>query len=125
MKSYGGEELNLVGQLKPAFSYEDRLVTATIQVQKNVPVELLLGTDLQPQLGFAFLAKVNDQKMDMLQQKPWQADCVVSLLQPVCCPAKHMKIIRTQAVGNDGRSLFQPVKLTLYGLYYIINRGLN
>ena len=48
--------------------------------------------------------------MDMLQQKPWQADCVVRLLQPVRCPAKHMKVIRAQAVGNDGRSLFQPVK---------------
>ena len=83
LKSYGGEELKLVGQLEAALSYEDCLVTATIQVQKNAPVELLLGTDLQPQLGFAFLAKVNDQTMDMLQQKPWQADCVVPLLQPV------------------------------------------
>ena len=110
LKSYGGEELNLVGQLEAALCYEDCLMTATIQLQKNAPVELLLGTDLRPQLGFAFLAKVNDQTVDMLQQKPWQADCVVHLLKPVCCPAKHMKIIRAQAVGNDGRSLFQPVK---------------
>ena len=40
------EELNLVGQLEAALSYEDCSVMATIQVQKNAPVELLLGTDL-------------------------------------------------------------------------------
>ena len=65
LKNYG-EELNLVGQLEAALSYEDCLVTATIEVQKNAPVELLLGNDLQPQLGVAVLAKVDDLTMDML-----------------------------------------------------------
>ena len=53
LKNYGGAELDLVGQMQ---------VQITIQVHKERPVDLLLGTDLQPALGFYLVQAGEDAK---------------------------------------------------------------
>ena len=110
LKSYGGEELNLVGQTKVVLSRCNYSTEATIQVQKDAPVKLLIGTDMQPQLGFAFVMQYEGQVTDLLKQEPWQGDCVVRLVKATHLPANHMKMVKVQALGVEGRSLFQPVR---------------
>ena len=110
LKSYGGEELNLVGQTKVVLSRCNYSTEATIQVQKDAPVKLLIGTDMQPQLGIAFVMQDEGQVTDLLKQEPWQGDCVVRLVKATRLPANHMKMVQVQPLGVEGRSLFQPVR---------------
>ena len=55
LKSYGGRELNIVKQLTAVLSRGNRQCKATVLVQKDAPLDLLLGTDLQAKLGFFVL----------------------------------------------------------------------
>ena len=74
---YGGDDLKVVRQLTAAISREGHTCTATVLVQKDAPLKLLLGTDLQTQLGFLFLQKTNGTAVDLLQKRKWaltQAD---------------------------------------------------
>ena len=118
LRSYGGGRLDLVRQLKVSLSTPDHVVDATIQVQQGAPIDLLLGTDLQPQLGFALLE-------DVLQGKRWrvcpeeeqqsQEDSVdaptvptagiVRLLQATRLPAQYGKVVRAQVEGWQHRTL--------------------
>ncbi len=53
-------------------SRQDHQQSATIQVQKDAPVDLLLGTDLLPHLGFVVLqAGGNSLGTDLLQSDSW------------------------------------------------------
>ena len=65
-------------QLTATISSEGHICTATVLVQKGAPLDLLLGTDLQTQLGFLFLQKkTNGTAVDLLQKRKWaltQAD---------------------------------------------------
>ena len=46
---------------------------AIVQVQKDAPVELLLGTDTLPQLGFALLEMdLSETGVDSLQKQTWK-----------------------------------------------------
>ena len=45
-KSYGGHKLNLVGQLQITLTGASHVTEAVLQVQKDAPVQLLLGMDL-------------------------------------------------------------------------------
>ena len=109
LKSYGGHKLNLVGQLQVTLTRGNHTTDAVIQVQKDAPVQLLLGTDLQPLPGFSFLMEDECETMDLLQ-KEQPSDCVVRLVKAVCVPANHMKMIEAQAIGCGERSAFQPVQ---------------
>ena len=55
LQNYGGDRLNVVGQTQVVISRGDYSQMAIVQVQKGAPVPLLIGTNLQPQLGFMFL----------------------------------------------------------------------
>ena len=55
--NYGGDEQKVVRQLMAIISREGHTCTATVLVQKDAPLDLLVGTDLQTQLGFLFLQK--------------------------------------------------------------------
>ena len=77
LHNYGGDELKVVRQLTTTISREGHTCTATVLVQKDAPLDLLLGTDLQTQLGFLFLQKTNGTAVDLLQKRKWaltQAD---------------------------------------------------
>ena len=69
LHNYGGDELKAVRQLTTTISREGHTCTATVLVQKDTPLDLLLGTDLQTQLGFLFLQKkTNGTAVDLLQR---------------------------------------------------------
>ncbi len=89
---------------------------ATLQVQKEAPVRLLIGTDLQSQLGFLFLQMDSEQAepaKDLLQEKAWEVSNVplvetgpaespllpapvVHLIQAASLPARHVKLVRAR-----------------------------
>ena len=50
--NYGGDELKIMIQLTATISREGHTCAATVLVQKDAPLDLLLGMDLQTQLGF-------------------------------------------------------------------------
>ena len=52
LRSYSGNDLPIVKQLELAISRGQKHVKAWVQVQQDAPVDFLLGTDLQPLLGF-------------------------------------------------------------------------
>jgi hypothetical protein len=54
---YGGGRLDIVGQLSATVQRGTYRETAVVLVQNRAPVDLLLGTDLQPYLGFKLLQK--------------------------------------------------------------------
>ena len=55
LRSYGGGGLDIVGQILVTLRCGSYSRTAVVLVQKQAPEELLLGTDLQPYLGFRLL----------------------------------------------------------------------
>ena len=52
IRSYGGEQLNVLAQLEVTISQGSHIVTITTLVQKDAPSPLLLGTDVLSSLGF-------------------------------------------------------------------------
>lgn len=65
-------------QMSAAISRGGHTCTANVLIQKDAPLDMLLGTDLQAQLGFLFLQKKTDgTAVDLLQKREWiitQAD---------------------------------------------------
>ena len=52
LQSYGGKRIFTVGQTEVTIRRGEYSVTATVQVQSDAPVPLLIGTNLHSQLGF-------------------------------------------------------------------------
>ena len=71
VNNYSGGDVNVIGQLPVALQVENRNCLATILVQKGANVDLLLGTDLIPELGFLVLEAPGQkgQSMDLIQKK--------------------------------------------------------
>ena len=69
LRSYGGSELQIVSQVRCRIAWQERVVDAVLQVQKAAPVDLLLGTDVLPRLGFA-LVRVGPQASEDLLSCP-------------------------------------------------------
>ena len=69
LKSYCASKLNLVAQVKLQIAtVSGHKVEAMVQVQEDAPVDLLLGTDLQPLLGFSLTVNVpGDNSRDLLR----------------------------------------------------------
>ena len=55
LKSYSGDQLPIVKQIKVCLSREGFSTVAWVQMQQDAPVEFLLGTDLQALLGFRLM----------------------------------------------------------------------
>lgn len=49
LRNYDGDELNIVRQISVTLMREGHSVTATVQVQVEAPVPLLIRTDVLPQ----------------------------------------------------------------------------
>ena len=60
LKSYGGHRLDFIAQTELTLSRGRCQMNTTILVRKNAPNDLLLGTDVQPQLGFSLVTKDAD-----------------------------------------------------------------
>ena len=138
LHNYGGDELSLTGQIKTSISRGQWKVEAVIQVQNKAPVDLLIGTDLLPVLGFALVEQGGDGiDIDLITKSPLKpcdspkttpgdegsirpVDCecneesistpVVRLVQAVKLPARHGKILKARIDGQEGKSplLFEP-----------------
>ena len=57
LKSYSGNALNVVAQLPLIISQCDQEVSSTILIHKDALHDLLIGTDLQPVLGYVLTVK--------------------------------------------------------------------
>ena len=128
LKSYTGGELNLIGQLQVQLTTISHVVDTVVQVQKDAPVDLLLGTDVQPALGFSLIQcdgsgtasdltkeglkwsrlasrtdTLLDPKLDQGSKTNKEAktktSVTVKLLQASRIPSRHRKIIQAKVVG--------------------------
>lgn len=67
LRSYGGGKLPIVRQVKVALARPGHQVNASVQVQREAPAKLLVGTDLLPQLGFLYVrTELEREDVDLL-----------------------------------------------------------
>ena len=70
LHNYGGQKLGIIRQIRVRVARPGCSVEAVVQVQNGAPTNLLIGTDLLPQLGFIFLqTEPNGEDLDLLQVK--------------------------------------------------------
>ena len=136
LRSYGGGVLDVVGQICCQVSRGSYKTDAVIQVQNGAPVDLLIGTDLQPHLGFAFL-QLNDSEPHTnllslqgskatsqvkLPEEPdsgTETSATVRLLNATRLPGRHSKLVRAKVdrgVETQSVALFEPGVLDEKGL---------
>ena len=137
LRNYGRGELDIVSQMKAQISKGGNSLIGTVQVQKGAPVELLMGTDLQPQLGFLYFEPRQENiATDLFSSKLWDISEAHSLPGPhqpqettrppaeppmVCLikatrlPARHVKLVRARidCPWEKSFSLFESAKESL------------
>ena len=110
LNTYGGDPLNLVGQIQVSVARKGFSTGATMLIQDQAPVDLLLGTDLLPPLGFALIEKntegedrslmvapeTNIEGTTLCGTEPDERRAEVRLLQAVRIPARHQKLVRAR-----------------------------
>ena len=139
LKSYGGEKLNTVCQIKVAISRGEHSAECVVQVQKGAPVDLLLGTDVHSRLGILVLACDSDNSAtDLLSNQCWSKktepdnvvdeptitnvepqEGTVKLITATRLPARQARLVRARVEGADDVSvtLLQPAsQLREWGL---------
>ena len=104
LRSYGGNELQIVSQVQCRVTRGDREVDTILQVQKAAPMDLLLGTDVLSQLGFALIQTEQRHFDDLLCNSP---DTPKNSL-----PAQETATELNQASSPSG--LFLPTPPTSY-----------
>ena len=123
LHSYGGGGLDIVGQILVTLRCGPHHHTAVVLVQKQAPEALLLGTDLQPYLGFRLSRNMGEgSTVELLTAPKDKPDAeagslptVVRLLQAQRLPARHGHIVRTQvnAKRQEMGQLLDPKKVTV------------
>ena len=115
LRSYGGDKLNIVSQVSCKLCRGPHAVDTVIQVQKDAPVDLLLGTDILARLGFSLVQQGGEgDAVNLLKtgdQKKEEPMATVRLLHATRLPARHSRLIRVQAPesqGADKMQLFEP-----------------
>ena len=67
LTSYGGNHLEMITQFPVQLMQGRRSIDTVVLVQKGAPNDVLLGTDVQVQLGFSFMVERSDQEsIDLL-----------------------------------------------------------
>ena len=66
LKAYGGHELDILSQIDLRLSQGKWSVDVPVLVQQGAPNDLLLGTDVQPKLGFALVVETAEKLVDLL-----------------------------------------------------------
>ena len=124
LKSYGGEKLNTVCQIKVAISRGEHSAECVVQVQKGAPVHLLLGTDVHSRLGILVLACDSDNSAtDLLSNQCWSKktepdnveeptitnvepqEGTVKLITATRLPARQARLVRARVEGADDVSV--------------------
>ena len=73
LQNYGGSDLDIIRQTTANISRENYACNATVLVQEDAPLDLLLGTDLHASLSFLLLETgSNGRALDLLQNKEWE-----------------------------------------------------
>ena len=108
-RNYGGGRLPVVRQIQTTLAHPGHEVKAVVQVQREAPARLLIGTDLLSQLGFLFVrTEVDQDDVDLLEdrklaacsdqperresgQEEKQTPGAVCLLQATRLPGRHAK----------------------------------
>ena len=117
LRSYGGGHLPVVRQIQTVISRNGQEVNAIVQVQRDAPAKLLIGTDLLPHLGFLLVqTEVDGEDVDLLEgsagvgKEETGEIGTVCLLQAVKLPGQHSKLVRARVTGRKGPcfSLFEP-----------------
>ena len=109
----------MVNQGEVELSRGPYTIKACVQVQKNVPVDLLLGTDLQPLLGFRLIDEATEQPPaatkdpeDVMENTNLPLEANVCLLHAEKIPAWHTKVVNVHVeVGEEDPGValaFQP-----------------
>ena len=65
----GGNRLNIIAQIPVVLSQGERKTEAVVLVQKGATHNVLLGTDLQAELGFSLVLESNRGRVDLLSQE--------------------------------------------------------
>ena len=128
LQNYGGDKLSIVRQLTAVITRKDHSCEATVLVQKDAPLDLLLGTDLQAKLGFLFLQTETDGiALDLLEEEEWEITpmrqggnvdpspqmsdqlATVRLIQAVRLPVRHAKYVRAHVddFHGGGSAIFE------------------
>ena len=84
LKSYGGHKLELIAHIEFSISVGDKQVKSVVLVKKDSPNNLLIGTDVQPKLGFSVVVTSPDSRMPdllsgeevVLHQSPQQLSTI-------------------------------------------------
>ena len=116
LHSYGGVELPIVAQVSCKLSKGGFSTESLLQVQKEAPVDLLLGTDTLSQLGFSLTESQDHTAKDILRsastsERPTEATVDIKLIQLARLPAGHSKVVRVKVSGSDVTGdtyLFEP-----------------
>ena len=69
LRAYSGHKLKVTAQVCLRLTYGWRTVEANVLVLREAPNDLLLGTDVQPQLGFSVVADSAEKLTDLLTGK--------------------------------------------------------
>ena len=72
LKSYGGQRLSVIAQISLCLTQGQSSTNATVLVQKGPLNDLLLGTDVQPRLGFAMVMKKARSTLDLFSGSEWE-----------------------------------------------------
>ena len=136
LQNYSGVKINIIRQMRVSICRSGSAeVQAIVQVQKDAPAKLLIGTDLLPALGFIFLqTEFEGEDVDLLKPRQTQAELneeppehqeqstgpdaggkqaesidtvggVVRLIQATRVPARHKKLLRARVTGLEDASL--------------------
>ena len=95
----GGNRLNIIAQIPVVLSQGERNTEAVVLVQKGAPHNVLLGTDLQAELGFSLVLESNRGRVDLLSQEAQEPSLQE---QPTTPTRQRPKPITTRANNWDG-----------------------
>ena len=113
IRSYGGGEINVIGQLSVIMSVGERKCQQTVLVQKGASVDLLLGTDTLPCLGFHLLLRPHEDKLtiDMMTSK--EMETAVGKQDTGCLEVPPTVVPKQNSNPSGDMNLERTLNLTL------------
>ena len=112
LRIYGGGRLPVVRQTRVTMSRSGYYVEAVVQVQKDAPTQLLIGTDFLSKFGFIFLCSEPENEDNLLESSDSggssSSEEAVCLLRAVRLPGRHAKFVRATAPNGYSLACFDP-----------------
>ena len=114
LRSYGGQPLNIVGQVTVDICRGAHKANVRVHIQQGAPVCVLVGTDVLPKLGFVLLESgAGDVATDYLSQQETNdrpptttnnrkleiSPGTVKLITATRVPARHVRIVKAKLDG--------------------------